>query len=249
MVKGVVYLLRLLRKYLEFLMSESSTPKKKKKAGFRLSTEIIVAILGLLGVGITGYFGYLQTTAPYRYSVKQTQTAEARLTRIALSATSTKTKAPPTDTPTQTATITMTPSNTPTRTASRTPSVTPTKKGRPEGLRYCVNAYSVNVRVGPSTQYGAIGNLHGEDCLYFDASNVEGTWLRISPNQPEEYEHLERGWIYIELLGLLENTRLPVITLTPTPTFTPTETYTPSPTLTPSLTPSPSPTSTPTTAG
>ncbi len=126
---------------------------------------------------------------------------------------------------------------------------TRTEKGRPEGLRYCINAYSVNVREGPSTNKPIVGNLRGEDCLFFDAANMDGDWLRISPNQPEEYVDLERGWVYIELLGLLENSRLPEITLTPTLTFTPTETFTPSPTLTPSLTPTPSPTITPTTAG
>jgi hypothetical protein len=225
-------------------MSEKE-PDKKKAAGFRLSTEIIVALLGLAGVGLTAYFGYLQTTAPYKYARTTTQTAEARLTRIALSVTPTPTKAPPTHTPTELAPATKTPTKTPTR----TPSLTPTVQGRPEGLRYCVNAYLVNVRAGPSTQYGAIGNLSGVDCLYFDASNIEGTWLRIAPNQSEEYVDLERGWVYIELLGLLGNSRLPVITLTPTPTYTPTETYTPSPTLTPSLTPTPTLTVTPTAAG
>ncbi len=224
-------------------MSEQESEKKKK--GFPLSTEVIVALLGLLGVGITAYVGYLQTTAPYRFEQSRTQTAEARLTRIALSATSTATEIPPTRTPTEPAPSTKTPTKTPTR----TPSLTPTVSGRPEGLRYCINAFLVNVREGPSTQYRVIGNLSGEDCLYFDASNVEGTWLRISPNQPEEYGDLERGWIYIELLGLLGNSRLPVITLTPTPTYTPTQTYTPSPTLTPSLTPIPTKTSTPTPAG
>ncbi|MBT3321629.1 MAG: hypothetical protein HN392_05015 [Anaerolineae bacterium] len=230
-------------------MTEPSTPKKqKKKTKFKLSTEVLVALLGLFGVGITAYFGYLQTTAPYRYEQQQTETAEARLTRIALSVTATKTSAPITQT--STATITKTSTITPTKTQTRTPSITPTKPGRPDGLRYCVNAYSINVREGPSSAiYAVIGGLHGEDCLYFDGANEDGTWLRISPNQPEEYKELERGWVYIELLGLFENTRLPVITLTPTSTPTPTETYTPSPTLTPSLTPSPTPTSTPTAAG
>ena len=236
-------------------MTEPSPPEKKNKVGFTLSTEIIVAIVSLLGVGITAYFGYLQTTAPYRYEKLTTETAVARLTRVALSVTPTMTEIPPTHTSTATPTAsatkkaTATPADTPTKTATRTPSVTPTKKGRPEGLRYCINAYSVNVRVGPSTQYAVFGNLRGEDCLYFDAANMEGTWLRISPNQPKEFTHLERGWVYIELLGLFENTRLPEITLTPTPTFTPTETFTPSPTLTPSLTPTTSPTVTPTAAG
>jgi hypothetical protein len=103
--------------------------------------------------------------------------------------------------------------------------------------------------LGPSTQYGAFGNLRGEDCLYFDAANVEGTWLRIAPNQPEEYADLERGWVYIELLGLDENKRLPAITLTPTPTFTPSPTLTPSLTPTPTITPTPTFTATPTASG
>ncbi len=232
-------------------MSEQES--EKKKAGFRLSTEIIVAILGLIGVGITGYFGYLQTTAPYKYARSATQTAEARLTQVALyvTVTSTMTNVPPTRTPIMPTTpATVTKTTTPTeKPDTPTPSLTPTIQGRPEGLRYCINAYLVNVREGPSTQYGVIGNLSGEDCLYFDASNEEGTWLRIAPNQPEEYAELERGWVYIELLGLLGNSRLPVITLTPTPTLTPTQTYTPSPTLTPSLTPTPTSTVTPTPAG
>ena len=238
-------------------MSEKSPEKKKNKKGFKLSTEVIVALVGLFGVGVTAYFGYLQTTAPYKYERSLTQTAEARLTRMALSATVTASHVPatytPTETPrapaTKTATMTETPVDTPTRTPTQTPSITPTEKGRPEGLRYCINAYSVNVRVGPGTHYVVFGNLRGEDCLYFDGANVEGTWLRISPNQPEEFVDLERGWVYIELLGLLGNSPLPVMTLTPTPTYTPTQTFTPSPTLTPSLTPTATPTITPTTAG
>ncbi len=236
-------------------MSNPSTSNEKKKTDFTLSTEVIVAILGFLGVGISAYFGYLQTTEPYRYARSATQTAEARLTQVALSLTPTAMDVPSMGTSTtiptitETAMVTKTPVDTATSTPSQTPSVTPTKKGRPEGLRYCVNAYLVNVRSGPSTQYGAIGNLGSEDCLYFDASNEEGTWLRIAPNQPEEYIALERGWVYIELLGLLGNSRLPIITLTPTPTDTPTQTYTPSPTLTPSMTPTSSATPTPTPAG
>lgn len=214
-------------------MSDSSTPDKSKPAGFKLSTEVIVALISVLGVVIVAVFGYLQSRVPYEFSRKVTQTAEARLTRIALSITLTEALL----TKTPTTTVTKTPTET------RTPSLTPTIPGRPEGLRYCINAFLVNVRVGPSTQYGAIGNLRGEDCLYFDASNVEGTWLRISPNQPEEYAELELGWVYIELLGLLGNSRLRVITLTPTPT------YTPSKTLTPSLTPTPTLTITPTAEG
>ena len=103
-------------------MSESSTAQKK----FKLPTEVVVALLGLLGVGLTAYFSYL----PKRDSLRATQTAEARLTQIALSVTAPATKITPTRTPTEAATPTITP----TKTQTRTPSITPTKKGRPEGL-------------------------------------------------------------------------------------------------------------------
>jgi len=237
-------------------MAEPAPPKKKKETKFKLSTEVLVAIVGLMGVIITACIGVFpvvvarwdaRATQNAQFAI--TQTVEANLTKIALSATATasETPVPPTHTATVTATASKTPTNTPTKTKTRTPSPTPTRG--PEGLRYCVNAYLVNVREGPSTQYGAIGNLTGADCLYFDAANIGGTWLRISPYQPDEYEDVERGWIYIELLGLSENKRLPEITLTPTSTLTPTETYTPSPTLTPSLTPTPTLTITPTAEG
>ena len=190
-----------------------------------------------------------------------TQTTEARLTRAALSVTPTVTEIPPTNTATATATVTArVPTNTatksPSETPSRTPYVTPTDDS--PRLRYCVNAYSVNVRSGPGRKYGVFGNLRGEDCLYFDGSNVEGTWLRIADRQIDsKYRDIEHGWVYIELLGLLENSILPAMTLTPTPTLTPTYTLTPSPTQTPSptwtssptLTLTPTPTVTPTTAG
>ncbi len=240
-------------------MSEKPTQEKKEKKGFRLSTEVIVALVGLLGIGITAYFGYLQTIAPYKYAQGGTQTTEARLTRAALSVTPTATKIPPTNTATATATVTARiPTNTATKSPSKTPSRTPYVMPPDDSprLRYCVNAYSVNVRSGPGRKYGVFGNLRGEDCLYFDGSNVEGTWLRIADRQIDsKYRDIEHGWVYIELLGLLENSILPAMTLTPTPTLTPTytltpsPTQTPSPTLTPTLTLTPTSMVTPTTAG
>ena len=233
-------------------MSEEPTQEKEEKKGFRLSTEVIVALVSLAGVGITAYFGYLQTTAPYKYAQSGTQTAEAHLTQVALSATATATPITPTNTETATEMVpTNTATQSPSKTPTRTPYMTPTDDS--PKLRYCVNAYSVNVRAGPGRKYGVIGNLRGEDCLYFDGSNVEGTWLRIADNQTDsKFEEIAHGWVYIELLGLLENSSLPEMTLTPTPTLTPTHTLTPSPTRTPSptwtptltLTPSPTETST-----
>ncbi|MCF6277689.1 MAG: hypothetical protein L3J16_02940 [Anaerolineales bacterium] len=212
------------------MSDRAASEKKKKSAGLKIPTEVIVAVLSFLGVGITAYVGYLQSRVPYEFSLKATLTAEARLTRIALSVT--PTNKPATVPPTLTATITAIP---PTTTPTFTPSMTPTTQGRPNGLRYCINAYLVNVRVGPSTQYAAIGSLTGDDCLYFDASNVEGTWLRIAANQPEAYRDVELGWVYRELLGLQGAVQLPAVTLTPTPTLTPSMT----PTVTPTFTPTP----------
>ena len=235
-------------------MSEKPTQEKKEKTGFRFSTEVIVALVGLAGVGITAYFGYLQTTAPYKYAQSSTQTAEAHLTQVALSVTATEsaTHVPSTNTATSTPTVaTNTATQAPSKTPTRTPYSTPTERAL--NIRYCVNAYSVNVRAGPGRKYGVIGNLRGEDCLFFDGSNIEGTWLRISANQSDEkYADIKHGWVYIELLGLLENSSLPTMSLTPTPTLTPTYTLTPSLTRTPSptwtpthtLTPSPTATST-----
>ena len=216
-------------------MSDSSTPQKKKTERLGRSIQENAALITAVGGIIVAVLGFLAILVPYVYPRKATQTAEARLTQIALSIT--PTGIPITKSPSATATKTTT------KTQTRTPSLTPTIPGRPDGLRYCINAFLVNVRIGPSTQYGAVGNLRGEDCLYFDASNMEGTWLRIAANQPEEYQDMELGWVYIELLGLLGNSRLPMITLTPTPP------YTPSQTLTPSLTPTPTLTITPTAEG
>ena len=114
----------------------TSSSDKKKAAGFKIPTEVVVAVFSLLGVGITAYFSYLQSRTPYEYSFKATQTAEARLTRIALSVTPTKKPATATATATPTSTMTMTP----TKQITLTPSITPTVNGRPDGLRYCINS-------------------------------------------------------------------------------------------------------------
>ncbi|NOY98046.1 MAG: hypothetical protein GXP40_02430 [Chloroflexi bacterium] len=208
-------------------MSEKPSSSQAESSSRRFPTEIVVALLSLIGVGLTAYFSYLQTRAPLEISLQATQTAEARATRLALSATSTKKPVVHTSTPTLT--------QTPTKSKTPTPSATPTVAGRPDGLRYCVNAFIVNVRVGPSTQYGVVGNLTSDDCLYFDASNEDGTWLRISSNQPEKYEEFEEAWLYRELLGLSGGVVLPAVTLTPT--STPTPSLTPTPTLTSTPTP------------
>jgi len=203
--------------------SDSGKPEAKGK----FPTEIVVAVLGLAGVAITAYFGYLQIRAPYEISLRVTQTAEARATLLALSATPTPKPETPTLIPSPTAT---------------TPTLTPTIAGQPGGERYCINVRSIYVREGPGTDYSVVGGLTFEDCLYFDARfvlpaivetetgalTVDVTWLRISANQPR-YAELEGGWVRADLLRPEDYEQLPSVTLTPTPTSTPEPTATPTP--------------------
>jgi hypothetical protein len=75
------------------------------------------------------------------------------------------------------------------------------------------------VRLGPGTDFGAIGSLSFEDCLYFNGQNPDSTWLRISPDQ-DKYLSLGDGWVRSDLVRPQDFTQLPIIE-PPTPTPTP----------------------------
>jgi hypothetical protein len=221
-------------------MPDKTTSPKTEPESKRFPTEIVVALITLVGAIITGYFTYV---APLQLSIKATQTAEARGTQSALSVTPSPrpVTAIPSSTPTRVI-IDQDPSLTPPPPITETVTPTATIAGQPGGDKYCVNVRSVYVRVGPGADYGAFGGLNFEDCLYFDSrisytETIETeygprertlTWLRISDNQPD-YADFQHGWVRADLLRPEDYDQLPVITLTPTPT----------PTITPSVTPTP----------
>jgi hypothetical protein len=109
-------------------------------------------------------------------------------------------------------------------------------------LKLCVislYADTINVRSGPGTNYGRLGDpLEVDTCLKFRGQNQEKTWLLIAPGQELALAQYEGGWIYWDLLGqkMPGLVDLPVVTLTPTPTPSDTPTITPSPTRTPTPT-------------
>jgi len=75
------------------------------------------------------------------------------------------------------------------------------------------------VRSGPGTEFGAIGWLTFEDCIFFDGQNPDKSWLHISAGQ-DEYLHLNGGWVRSDLVRPQDFTELPIIqppTTTPTP--------------------------------
>jgi hypothetical protein len=212
--------------------NSSNTPASPK----RIPTEALVALFGLIGVVITAYFGYLQARLPYE--AQATRDAQAADTESALAHTQTALFLP-----TATSTLIATPSPTQAQaTFTFTPASTPTTFGQPVGEKYCINVRSVYVREGPGSDFGALGGLTFEDCLYFDtrveyevqvesednATLEKVSWLRVSPSQPM-YLDLVAGWVRADLLRPDDYTLLPVITLTPTITPSPE----PSATLTP----------------
>jgi hypothetical protein len=93
---------------------QSAPPDPKPGRNDSQRIQIIVAVIGLIGVLAGAYFAYLQATAPVRESIKATQTAEAKAearivtqTAIAL-ATPFVTPMSPTPVPTEISTSTPT---------------------------------------------------------------------------------------------------------------------------------------------
>ena len=202
----------------------------------RIPPEALIALFGLIGVIITAYFGYLQARLPYE--AQATRDAQAAATEFSLARTQTALFGP-----TAAATFTVTPSATQAQsTFTFTPTVTPTTFGQPVGEKYCINVRSAYVREGPGSDFGVLGGLSFEDCLYFDTrveyeilvESEEGSslekviWLRVSPLQVQ-YLDLAAGWVRADLLRPDDYNFLPLITLTPTITPSPEPSATPTP--------------------
>lgn len=208
-------------------MSKHTQSNRKNTENPWITPTVIVAVIGLIGTLATLYFGYLQSIRPLELAA--TQTVEAR--RNDPTATLPVPTFTPQSLPTTTATLissTATPKPELTRTpvpspATLAPSPTPT----PAGLKFCINPRSIYVRSGPGTEFGPMGSLTFEDCLYFDGQNPEQNtdqdltinWLRISPNQ-SQYLNLGGGWVRGDLVRPQDFVLLPIIyppTATPTP--------------------------------
>ena len=189
-----------------------------------ITPTVIAAIIGLIGTLLSLYFGYLTTTRPLELAA--TQTADARIFTLTLIGLTPTTQNLPTVTATfipATAVSTLTTVTSVVQATSEaisTKTLTPTLT--PTGLKFCINSRSINVRAGPGTDFGAIGFLTFEDCLYFDGysqDSQDSIWLHISPNQ-DKYPNLKDGWLRSDLVRPQDFTQLPVIylpTATPTP--------------------------------
>ena len=91
----------------KFFKKESQSPVEILVAKMGLGGTIIASVIGLIGVGITAYFGYLGVQTQIKAPIEATQTAEAKLATI------THTAATPTNLPLPTPTDTLSASPTP----------------------------------------------------------------------------------------------------------------------------------------
>jgi uncharacterized protein YgiM (DUF1202 family) len=100
-----------------------------------------------------------------------------------------------------------TPASTPT--ATSTPLPTPTPTPIPTGL---VSVEVLNLRTGPDTTYGVVGQLKKNDRLELLARNEVGTWLRVRAEGGRE------GWVFAEYIYTTVNiVTLQVATEVPPP--------------------------------
>ena len=142
----------------------------------------------------------------------------------------------PTFTPTATPDATPTPVDTPTPEVPPTPEPTPT----PETARLVINNPTLNVRSGPGTTYGAIGQARNGERYDVLGKNAAGSWYQINFNG-------QTGWVagqYVAIEGDANNiqvagnipappvqpTRPPAPTAAPQPTAPPVPTSPPAPT-------------------
>lgn len=139
----------------------------------------------------------------------------------------------PTFTPTATPEATPTPVDTPTPEASPTPEATPT----PETARLVINNPTLNVRGGPGTNYGIVGQARNGERYDVTGRNAAGTWYQINFNG-------QTGWVagqYVIVEGDPNSIQVaanippaPVVpTRPPAPTAAPQPTAPPAPTTPP----------------
>ena len=130
-----------------------------------------------------------------------------------------------TATPTTRPPFTPRPSDTPWPTFTPVPTVVPVTPGVLTG----VISSTVNVRIGPGTNYPAVTKLNKGTKINVRGRDVENRWLALIPPPS--------GWVmrdYVTLNG--EASGLPVVDAPPTPV--PTQTIAPSPAPQPTATPS-----------
>jgi len=131
-------------------------------------------------------------------------------------------------TPTPTPTQTQTPTQTETPTQTQTPTLTLTSM--PEQWQLTIKA-SVNIREEPSISANVIGIEDANASLMFDVcvQMSDGKWYRLAPGQEIKGTPVSGYWIRDDLLDG-DKTKIPLVTLTPTPTPPATATITPTPT-------------------
>lgn len=197
-------------------MSRDKKKSSEEAQNNWITPTVIAAVIGLIGTLVTLYVGYLKDTRPLELAA--TQTADARIFQLTVAVLTpspanppTLTPVPPSPTATQAPTSIQVPA-----TSTFTPTITRTLP--PEDTQFCINTRSANVRAGPGTDYGVIGYLNFQDCLYFDGRNVDATWLHILDDQ-DKYTSLNGGWVRADLVRPQDFTNLPLVEL---PTATPT---------------------------
>jgi hypothetical protein len=141
----------------------------------------------------------------------------------------------PTFTPTATPDATPTPEEPPTPEPTATPESTPT----PEAVRLVINNPTLNVRSGPGTNYGVIGQARNGERYDVSGRNAAGSWYQINFNG-------QTGWVsgdYVRLEGdpgsvevaanipapPVQPTRPPAPTAAPQPTAPPAPVAPPAP--------------------
>jgi len=158
----------------------------KKAKSPSSDNTLIAAALGLIGVAVTAYFGYLGLVRPHELSIEATRVAEERLTVVALSATpSPSTTSTTTSTPTVSATNTPKPISTATATntsiptptlpcgdCTSVPTLTPTQTKRPTPtLTPCLNCTPIPTPIPTQTKRPT----PTPDCIYHISDGKGGT--------------------------------------------------------------------------